>query len=330
MPLHTALRARRPSPTPLYHTTTPNTTLHMFVGVISTCCTRQVAAKRDAIRTTWLASQTPSIHARFVLGHPVDAAARRAALPLLQHELGGRAPRIVMVPTADAYHNLPSKVLHMLVYALSGPVTFSHVLKVDDDCFVRPPALLHAMRRSTVVAAATQALDDAQQQLKGVVALRVAGEVGGWAGGVGGVQSKPCSSAVGGMQAAVAAEAQRLQYEVATLQDTLTRLTAQQGEDEQPIMQRLYMGSVGAPDGFVPVRNPASKWFLDPARLPDEEAPIGLRYASGWAYVLSTYVRLYAHGTLLHVCMSGTWRCMWRGRRKPTDGQPCSLATAML
>lgn len=42
------------------------------------------------------------------------------------------------LPGADLYRTLPGKTLHLLRYALSSPCRFSHILKTDDDVYLRP------------------------------------------------------------------------------------------------------------------------------------------------------------------------------------------------
>lgn len=52
---------------------------------------------------------------------------------------------MVIVRGHDTYENLPSKVFGMLKYASSSPLQYSHVLKTDDDCYVRMPQLMNAI-----------------------------------------------------------------------------------------------------------------------------------------------------------------------------------------
>ena len=52
---------------------------------------------------------------------------------------------ILMVDFVDSYNNLTLKSLHALKYFLS--LKFSHMLKVDDDCFVNfNPLLRYTLR----------------------------------------------------------------------------------------------------------------------------------------------------------------------------------------
>ncbi len=106
----------------------------------------------------------------------------------------------------------------MFVYALS-PFLFTHILKVDDDCYVRPAQLLAAMQHKTVCASINSAYQDAQQQLQGLKQLQTAWEVGGWVGGGGGGVE-----GYGEVHAEVSVAMQQVQYVVTTLHDIRVRL----------------------------------------------------------------------------------------------------------
>lgn len=53
---------------------------------------------------------------------------------------------IVVVRGTEEYRNLPNKTLRLLRYALSSAKQWTHVLKTDDDCYVRGPALVSTLR----------------------------------------------------------------------------------------------------------------------------------------------------------------------------------------
>lgn len=62
-----------------------------------------------------------------------------------------------------------------------------------------------------------------------------------------------------------------------------------------PWLQNVYLGAVdsnrsGTFPGWGPLRDPHSKWYLSEAQLSDAQAQdlLGVRWISGWAYVLST------------------------------------------
>lgn len=51
----------------------------------------------------------------------------------------------VVVRGADTYRQLPNKTVRLLRYAVAHPRRYTHVLKTDDDCYVRLPHLLKAL-----------------------------------------------------------------------------------------------------------------------------------------------------------------------------------------
>ncbi|KDD76703.1 hypothetical protein H632_c133p0, partial [Helicosporidium sp. ATCC 50920] len=52
-------------------------------------------------------------------------------------------------------------------------------------------------------------------------------------------------------------------------------------------MEGVYMGALENRNGFVPIRQPGSKWYLSEEDLPSGSPPIGTRYLAGWGYLLS-------------------------------------------
>jgi hypothetical protein len=49
---------------------------------------------------------------------------------------------------ADLYRTLPGKTLHLLRYALSSSCRYTHILKTDDDVYLRPQVAAPAVRTS--------------------------------------------------------------------------------------------------------------------------------------------------------------------------------------
>lgn len=119
----------------------------LLIAVASDCCSERSAARRESIRATWArsaASRTDAkVRVRFFLAQPRDAVAAKLWLPRLAAEAKARGD-ITFVRGADTYRALPNKTLRILRYAnASGN---SHVLKTDDDCYVRVAHLLDALR----------------------------------------------------------------------------------------------------------------------------------------------------------------------------------------
>lgn len=51
----------------------------------------------------------------------------------------------MIVRGPDSYKNLPNKTLRTIAYALSSKRKYTHLLKTDDDCYVRMNHVLQAI-----------------------------------------------------------------------------------------------------------------------------------------------------------------------------------------
>ncbi|KAL4425861.1 hypothetical protein ABPG75_009877 [Micractinium tetrahymenae] len=214
----------------------PQGEVRLFIGIASRCCTEETQAKRDAIRRTWLQYaryHLPGVAVRFILAQPATEAELRAAVGILAGEIQRHAD-IIIVPGADIYRNLPSKTLQLLHYALSSECKFTHVLKTDDDVYLRPQMLWDIIQT-------------------GHYNFSVEVQHDG-------------SSAFDGKPATF--------YQA-------------------PWMNSMYVGQIGSVKpggvypGWRPYRDPRFKWYLSEQDLPDEIAPLGVRWLSGWGYMLS-------------------------------------------
>eukprot|EP01023_Acetabularia_acetabulum_P040790 TRINITY_DN395_c3_g1_i2.p1 TRINITY_DN395_c3_g1~~TRINITY_DN395_c3_g1_i2.p1 ORF type:complete len:527 (-),score=62.95 TRINITY_DN395_c3_g1_i2:375-1955(-) len=205
--------------------------VRMFLGVTSECCLETSVQRRTGVRQSWfkVVQQHPNVDAKFILSQPDPDKVRLAqALKSISEEIVSQASSnesgiykstdIVVVPGKDTYFNLPNKTIRLFTYALSSSRNFTHILKTDDDCYVRVHQLFDSVRHR---------------------------------------------------------------------------------------FQDVYMGCVESPYGFMPVRNPDSKWYLSNERLPDKYVPWGTRYVAGWGYLLSRDVASFF---LQHV---------WMFRRNP-------------
>lgn len=54
-------------------------------------------------------------------------------------QLSTRPARMPLCPSAgqDIYRYLPNKTLQLFKYALSSPCKFTHIMKTDDDVYIR-------------------------------------------------------------------------------------------------------------------------------------------------------------------------------------------------
>lgn len=119
----------------------------LLIAVTSDCCSARAAARREVVRATWagsaLSRDDAAVRVRFVLAQPKDGATAARWAPLLSKEAAARGD-LVFVRGADTYHALPNKTLRTLRYAHAMGAT--HLLKTDDDCYVRIDRLLTSLR----------------------------------------------------------------------------------------------------------------------------------------------------------------------------------------
>lgn len=261
--------------------------IHVLVGVLSSCCDARSRAKRTMARRTWAlrALQDARKHdkthltVRFVLGQ-TDLVQARRCLPALTSELdqlqpwwrpadGGwpfdaasdargyafgdshdfaDASDLLFTVGMDTYNDLPKKTKGLMAYASSYD-GITHLLKTDDDCYVRLPQLL----QSTVVARVHAYRKQMEREQAEKKDQEEAGDARGEESG----------------------------------QDETNRLEPETRIDKatDAAYEGMYAGFVENPRGFWPVRDPTSKWYMDPEEMPDNVPHV--HYAAGWGYMLS-------------------------------------------
>ncbi|KAL0033279.1 hypothetical protein WJX77_001614 [Trebouxia sp. C0004] len=121
--------------------------LLILVAVTSTCCTMQAQHRRNAIRQSWaltMAKSPSPVDLKFVLAQPNDSKIADVR-SLLQAEM--RHQDILFVRNEELYINLPKKTINIMRYASLASPRYSHVLKTDDDCYVRVAKLVHLVQK---------------------------------------------------------------------------------------------------------------------------------------------------------------------------------------
>eukprot|EP01025_Chloroclados_australasicus_P003122 TRINITY_DN10721_c0_g1_i1.p1 TRINITY_DN10721_c0_g1~~TRINITY_DN10721_c0_g1_i1.p1 ORF type:complete len:655 (+),score=90.89 TRINITY_DN10721_c0_g1_i1:891-2855(+) len=124
--------------------------VRLFMAITTRCCTGQAAIRRDAIRNTWLKTArekfADSVTIKFVIAQPPLEDIGKA-YELLQEEVQQHND-IIFVPGLDTYRNLPNKTLRLLQYAMSSPCEYTHVMKTDDDVYMRMANLVDLLHES--------------------------------------------------------------------------------------------------------------------------------------------------------------------------------------
>jgi hypothetical protein len=122
-------------------------TVRVFVGIASRASVAGLP-KRDKIRATWMQDITTTysdrVKAQFLLSQPskeVEIVAKDLETELERHS------DLAIVPGVEDYFRLPEKTISMMRYALSSSCEYTHILKTDDDVYLRTAYLLDVIDR---------------------------------------------------------------------------------------------------------------------------------------------------------------------------------------
>eukprot|EP01023_Acetabularia_acetabulum_P038493 TRINITY_DN3691_c0_g1_i6.p3 TRINITY_DN3691_c0_g1~~TRINITY_DN3691_c0_g1_i6.p3 ORF type:complete len:322 (-),score=52.55 TRINITY_DN3691_c0_g1_i6:1598-2527(-) len=124
--------------------------MRLFIAVTTRCCADKALERRDAIRNTWLKTAKEMygdlVTVKFVIAQPpLEHIAK--AHNLLEKE-AKQHNDIFFVPGLDSYRNLPNKTLRLLQYALSSPCDYTHIMKTDDDVYIRMTNLMQLLHEN--------------------------------------------------------------------------------------------------------------------------------------------------------------------------------------
>ena len=115
--------------------------IRLLVAIISGCCDTRSFARRAAQRSTWvseLRATFPEVTVRFFVAQP---SRQDHDLARFDDEVAKHGD-LVVLRGEDSYQKLPQKISKMLRYALTAARGYTHVLKTDDDTYVRTWELL--------------------------------------------------------------------------------------------------------------------------------------------------------------------------------------------
>ena len=122
-------------------------TIRVFVGIASRASVAGLP-KRDNIRATWMQDITTTysdrVKAQFLLSQPakdVETVAKNLEMEV------ERYGDLAIVPGIEDYFRLPEKTISMMRYALSSACDYTHILKTDDDVYLRTAYLLDVIDR---------------------------------------------------------------------------------------------------------------------------------------------------------------------------------------
>lgn len=133
----------------------------LFIGVASDCCSEKSLHNRNEIRATWMKSSKsdhPEVGIKFFIGQPAQDELSKAA-GLLSEEVR-RYDDLVLIRGHELFGFLPAKTLGIMKYSLASIQNYTHILKTDDDCYVRVNKLMENLNGSNLDGVYKGWLDD--------------------------------------------------------------------------------------------------------------------------------------------------------------------------
>jgi hypothetical protein len=212
----------------------------VFIGIASRSSVKS-REKRDAIRKSWLADiheQYPEVRAMFLVSQPKidgDEAEFQSIAQDLAEEYSIYGD-IAIIPGPEEYRSLPTKTFSMLRFGLSSECKYTHIVKTDDDVYLRISKLLDIIYQGDYHAT--------------------------------------------------------MKIRAVTKADEKGVLRGIYKSSKTPWKTKLYVGKIdrnvtNSFPGFEPVRDPRNKWYLSSSEFPDSISPQGIRWISGWGYLMS-------------------------------------------
>ncbi|XRB01150.1 N-acetyllactosaminide beta-1,3-N-acetylglucosaminyltransferase [Pycnococcus provasolii] len=304
--------------------------VRMLILVASSCCLDESArAKRHALRKSWIADAYTHfgpgrVIVRFALGSPKPTTNNDTQFVMPETHADALAKEIVdaskltawygektttddeshsqqnllhgdvvVLPAPEGYRNLPLKTRMAFAYAMAHPAEFTHILKVDDDVYVR---ITHLLMSATVEASVEEMTLDDKDDNKAPIPLALA-----------------MSSYTPYFFRAVAATARAAHALPPSIQarpphpiidpavvSDLRWMANHVSMWWPPSIApaRMYVGRIENRGGFQPMRiAQGGKWTMSKVTFPDRVLkPIrNITYASGWGYfttrdVVQTYL----------------------------------------
>lgn len=127
----------------------PTSGIRVLIAVIARCCGSSAFSKRDAIRKTWMRTVNEQysdfFDVRFFIAQPHSPEGFVEAYNALRGEIK-MYNDITVLPGVEDYLELPRKTFEMVQYSVESPCDYTHVLKIDDDCYLRPDNLLEMIK----------------------------------------------------------------------------------------------------------------------------------------------------------------------------------------
>ena len=192
---------------------------------------------------------------------------------------------LVVLRGHESYKSLPEKVANMLLFALADDTAYTHILKVDDDVYIRGDALLRRLYGVEwgVSISNSSASTPFSVEVEHLERMNPTNPI--WT-----FHHDDPSSSSSASASASASASSFLSSSSSSTPSTASPIFAHYGGFRhatiRPRWRGMYMGKIENFNGFRPVRRSESKWFISRDTLPDDEVPWGSLYVAGWAYLV--------------------------------------------
>lgn len=205
---------------------------------------------------------------------------------------------IVVLKGKDTYINLREKTFNMMKYFSLLPAFYTHLVKIDDDVWLRPSPLINSLYESKPI--------DVFNELTDVQVMAIAEQI--WKVDIQTFETAradhffdPDTELIkphGAFETSKVVHGSGF-YSRSNDTDMKNQLKAWLGVRsdeiaiiylpifERPRMNQVYMGCVENKYGFEPIRDPSSKWFIPHHEISTGDYRPGVQYAAGWGYILS-------------------------------------------
>ena len=258
----------------------------ILIGVTSSCCQEISSMRRHAIRDTWgkqiQEKYSDSMQTKFVLLQPRNEETFNAYAQPLEREIDTFGD-VLVLRGRDRYLNLRGKTCNLMKYFAQLPSKYTHLVKTDDDTWVRPAPLLDSLyekKHVDIMEGSQSGLTHSQLATLGTSSA-IHSEFRGKFDPLDD-DTKASIPAHGAFESAIRSKNQDvvkqefakqeitklIQKDLAQtaaphdITESKNAFTIEVPDRSRPRLERVYLGCIENRQGFYPIRDPSSKWYI--------------------------------------------------------------------
>lgn len=210
---------------------------------------------------------------------------------------------VVILKGKDTYTNLPEKSFNLMRYFAKLPSVYTHLVKTDDDTWLRPDSLIKSLYETTPVdvmneltdhQAMAVAMQTSIMDIQSFESARRKRKIPNQNNSLleliksHGIFQDSSSHDVGSNDVVIRNDTKIKKHLHSWLEVKASQvLVVDIPLPDIPRMNKIYMGCVENGHGFSVIRDSSSKWFLPEHAVEENDYPSGVLYAAGWGYCLS-------------------------------------------